>query len=58
MEERDALIATPLAQTRTNLDRLFGRHARHCGMRRRLCLICLTRFTNSYRFQASSGYVQ
>ena len=55
MEERDALIATALAQTRTNLDRLSGRHARHYRIRRRLCL---TRFTNSYRFQVSSGYVQ
>jgi hypothetical protein len=32
MEERDVLIATTLAQTRTNFDRLYSRHARHYGM--------------------------
>jgi hypothetical protein len=41
MEERDVLIATTLAQTRTNFDRLYSRHARHYGMRRQLCLNCL-----------------
>ncbi len=58
MEERDALIASMLAQTGTNHNRLSGLHAPHYRKRRRLCLICCTCFRNSYRFRASAGYVQ